>query len=114
MDTHYQAVYKQAATMQHAFHDYTHRVAYDPHAALLRKELHGLTNDIASGKNARTIDGRMKKIQTEIQRTQIQGLTATTAPGQQPQGPILNYNQRNFLNKNFQQMRQTIQQHPHF
>lgn len=112
MDTHYQTIYKQAAAMQHTFHDYTHQTAYDPNAALIRKEMHGLTNDIAAGKSARTIDNRMKTIQTQIQRTQI--LNPTVAPGGQNHAPILNYSQRNFLNKNFQVMRQSIQQHPHF
>lgn len=113
MDTHYQSIYKQAAAVQHSFHDYTHQVAYDPGATLIRNEMHALTNAIASGKSARTIDDHMKTIQTQIQKTQLLNPTASPTQGHIA-SPILNYNQRNFLNKNFQTMRQNIRQHPHF
>lgn len=111
MDAHYQAIYKQVAAAQHNFHDYTHHTAYDPSATLIRNQMHNLTNAIASGKSARTIDDHMKTLQTQIQRTQM--LNPSAVPGQN-HSPILNYNQRNFLNKNLQTMRQSIRQHPNF
>ena len=113
MDTHYTQIYKNAAAMQHSFHDYTHTTAHDPTTTLIRNEMHNLTNDIAQGKNPRTIDNRLRVIEDQLRRTQTLNSPATTT-GAYASSPILNYNQRNFLHSNFQQMRQTIRQHPHF
>ena len=116
MDTHYQQMYKNVATMQHSFHDYTHATAYDPTATLIRNEMHALTNDIAAGKSRRTIDNRLHTLQNQLQMTKVLNPSSTQVqPGHMPsQAPILNYNQRNFLNNNFQQMRNSIRQHPNF
>lgn len=130
MDAQYQAMYKQAATLQHTFHDYTHanKTAYDPTATLIRNELHGLTNDLAAGKNPRTIDNRLKLIQNKIKETQrvnpmnsmnpmhsVNPMNpAAGLPGHSYGSPVLNYNQRNNLSKNFQGMRQAVQARPHF
>lgn len=107
MDSHFQPIYKQAAAMQHTFHDYTLKTAYDPTATLIRNEMHGLTNDIASGKSAGTIDNRLKTIERQVKQTQLMNPAIT--PGQ---NPILNYGQRNNLGKHIQTMRQSIR--PHF
>ncbi len=109
MDAHYQPIYKQAAKLQHVFHDYTHTTAHDPAANMLRKQIHDLTNDLASGKNPRTVENRLKTIQTQIKRTQ-----RTTPYGMPGQGPIMNTNQSVQLHKNFEMMRRNIRQMPHY
>ena len=109
MDTHYQTMYKQAASLQHNFHDYTHPVANDPMANVLRREIHGLTNDLAANKNPRTIENRLRTIETHIRNTQM--MQPTTGGYS---NPVLNHNQSNFLHTNFAQMRQGIRQHPKF
>lgn len=121
MDSHYQPLYKQAAALQYKFHDYTRATAHDPTAMVLRNQLHNLTNDIAAGKNPRTIENRMKTIQTQIKRQQMYNpaapLQSTQAPGQAirtGESQILNTNQANYMNKNFQTMRMNIRQHPHY
>lgn len=109
MDAHYQPLYRQAAQAQHMFHTYTHSMAHDPNALVLRNEMHKLTNDLAAGRNPRTIDRRMRTIQTQLQRTQLSHPTAM--PGQ---SPIMNFNQSQRLHHNFEQMRRNIRQHPGF
>ncbi len=109
MDTRYQPLYRQAATMQHKFHDFTHTTANDPMANVLRQQIHGLTNDLASNKNPGVIDRRLRTIQTQLRRTQAANPSAM--PGQ---NPLINMNQKNFLNSNFERMRQNVIQHPNF
>jgi len=109
LDTHYQSMYKNVAAMQHDFHNFTHQRAYDPSATLIRQKIHGLTDALAAGKSARTIDTHLKELEHHIRQTQL--MNPAAAPGQ---SPILNYGQRNFLGKNLQSLRQNIRQHPHF
>lgn len=109
MDAHYQPIYKQAAVLQHRFHDYTHTTAHDPAANMLRKQIHDLTNDLAAGKNPRTVENRLKTIQTQIKRTQMRNPVAM--PGEHP---IINTAQSVQLHKNFEIMRRNIRQMPHY
>jgi hypothetical protein len=109
MDSHYQPIYKQAAALQHNFHDYTHTSAYDPTAKVLRNEIHHLTNDLAAGKNPRTIENRLRTINTQLKRSQMANPAAM--PGQ---APIMNANQTNMLRKNFETIRMGVRQHPHY
>jgi|GEM_PF-2190462 len=108
LDQHYQTMYKQAASLQHQFHDYSHPMAHDPMAHVLRQEIHNLTNDIATNKNPRTIEERLRTIQTQIRNTQA---VHPTTPGSYA-NPLLNHNQSNLLHTNFEQMRQGFRQHP--
>ncbi len=110
MEERYKPLYKQAAALQHHFHDYTHHTANDPAAKMLRQQIHHLTNDLASGKNPRSIENRMKTIQTQLKRTQQQPHTYGL-PGQ---SPILNTNQSVQMHKNFEMMRRNIRQMPHY
>jgi hypothetical protein len=109
MDNHYVPIYRQAAKLQHQFHDYTHATAYDPTATLIRNEIHHLTNDLANNKNPRTIESRVRTIQTQLQRTQMLNPT----PGANNQ-PILNMNQTHMLHQNFESLRRNIRQSPHY
>jgi hypothetical protein len=109
MDTHYQPMYKQAANTQHAFHGYTHAVAYDPAAKAVRNSLHALTNDLAHGKDARAIDKRIRNTQMLIRRTQ----NANPA-GLPDQTSILSRNQSQVLNRNLEAMHRSAIQHPTF
>lgn len=109
MDTAYQPVYKQAAALQHKFHDFTHTAAHDPAATLLRNQIHGLTKDLATGKNPRTIENRIKMIDRQLR--QVQRSNPHAMPGQ---GPVMNINQSMMLRKNFESMRMNIRQQPHY
>ncbi len=106
MDAHYQSMYHQATSMQHAFHNYTHAAAYDPAAKVIRNQMHGLTNDIAAGKSLQTIDARMRNIQAQLNRAHVVNPLAPAG-----QNPIINTNQRNLLHGNFERMRQNNRLH---
>lgn len=108
MDTRYQPLYRQATAMQHRLHDYTRANSFDPSAMMLQKQIHNLTNDIAGGKRPGVIDQRLRTIQTQLRRTQMQG---PTMPGQ---SPVISMNQKNFLHSNFENMRQNVIRHPNF
>lgn len=111
MDTQYQPLYKQAASMQYKFHDYTHAAgtAVDPGAMALRNQMHALTNDLARGRDPRQIDNRMRTIQGQLRRQQT--LTNNYATGHTQ---VLNDTQTRFMNRNFDSMRRTMTQHPNF
>ncbi len=109
MDTRYQPLYRQATALQNRFHGYTQANAFDPGAMMLQKQIHGLTNDLASGKSPRLIDTRLKNIQSQMRRTQIQSPGAMAG-----QSPLLNNSQKSFMRNNFESMRQNILQHPNF
>ncbi len=108
MDTRYQPLYRQATAMQSRFHDYTHANAFDPGAMALQKQIHSLTNDLATGRNPRVIDQRLRSIQTQLRRTQIQN------PAMAGQSPLLSNGQKSFMHTNFERMRQNVVQHPNF
>ncbi len=108
MDTHYQSMYTQAASLQHRVQDYTRAAAYDPTANVLRQQMHGLTHDLAANRNPRLIDNRVRTIQTQLRRQQMMN------PGMGMQNPILNNSQRNFLHSNLEQIRQNAVRHPNF
>lgn len=113
MDDHYKALYKQAANMQHQFHDYSHAAAHDPAALVLRQQLHGLTNDLARGRRPQDIETRIRRIQTQIKQTQQP--MPNHMPGMMPMAnPMLTRVQSGQLHNNFEQMRRTIRQHPTF
>ncbi len=126
MDSRYVPIYKQAAALQHQFHDISHSAAHNPQAMVLRNEIHHLTNDIATNKNPRTIDHRLQTIQRQLRIAQTVhpggfggGVPNHTfgAPGgyhSQPQQPLLNNHQSMALNKNFEMMRKSIRMNPHF
>jgi hypothetical protein len=105
MNDQYKPIYKQAARLQHDFHDFTHHTAHDPMASVLRKEIHELTNDLAVGKNATTIESRVKNIQRQMHQTQLRANSNPHAST-----PILNTHQFVSLNQNFEHMRQNIHQ----
>jgi hypothetical protein len=109
MDMQYQPIYRQAAAAQNMFHNYTHTTAHDPTATVLRNEIHKLTNDLASGRNPRAIEQRVRTIQTQLQRTQMRNPSAL--PGA---SPVLNFKQSQMLHSNFEAMRRNIRQHPNF
>jgi hypothetical protein len=111
MDSRYVPIYKQAAAMQHQFHDYSHHYANNPQAVVLRNEIHNLTNDLAANKHPRTIEHRLQTIQNQIRMAQ------TYHPGM-VQGsfnaPILNPHESTLLHKNFEIMRHSIRMNPHY
>jgi hypothetical protein len=111
MDDYYKPLYKQAAAMQHKFHDYTYHNAADPTSMVLRQQIHNLTTDLATNKNPRTIENRLRTIQTQLRQAQRQGTQMGSITGQ-PQA--LNYRQNSFLKNNFEHMRTDVRQHPHF
>jgi hypothetical protein len=80
---------------------------------VLRQQIHNLTNDLASNKNPRTIENRLRTIQTQLRQAQRQSSTMNMGamPGQ---NSALNYRQNNYLKSNFEQMRTNVRQHPHF
>ncbi|HTH71909.1 MAG TPA: hypothetical protein VL737_00920 [Candidatus Pristimantibacillus sp.] len=122
IDPHYQSMYKQASILQNHFHDYTLATAHTGSATVLRNEIHNLTNDIASHKNPRTIDDRLRTIQTQLRNEGMMhpgtdptmGMHVPGMPAGMPgqYGPSLNYNQRNLMNHGFDQLRQGLRQHP--
>jgi hypothetical protein len=111
MDTHYQPIYRQAAAMQHQFHDYTHAAgtAVDPNAAVLRNQIHFLTNDLAANKNPKMIEQRLYKIQTQLRRQQSYAANPMTG-----QNPLMSQTQTKYLHNNFTTMRNNIMKHPNF
>lgn len=108
MDQYYQPLYKQAAAMQHQFHDYSLSMAHDPTAMVLRNEIHKLTDDLASSKNPRTIESRMHVIETQLRRSEMNN---ATRPGEAPIMPGVHSNE---LVSNLQRMRMSLRQHPNF
>jgi hypothetical protein len=108
MDQYYQPIYKQAAAMQHQFHDYSLSMAHDPSAMLLRNEIHKLTDDLASSRNPRTIENRLHVIENQLRQTEINNLSRPT------QTAIMKYDHSNQLVSNLEQMRLAVRQHPHY
>jgi hypothetical protein len=109
MDSRYVPLYKQAAAIQHQFHDYSHPAANTPAAVVFRNQLNGLTHDIAAGKDPRTVEHRIKTIQNQLHLAQTMHSSALTG---QPQ--ILNPHQTALMHKNFANMQQSIRMHPHY
>ena len=109
MDSHYRPIYQQAASMQHFFHDYTHAKAADPTARILRQQIHGLTNDLATNQKPKVIENRLRTIQNHLERAQTRNPLGIHA-----QGSVINNTQKNFLHSNFERMRQNVIQHPSF
>ena len=110
MDSHYQQVYRQAAALQHNFHDYTHTMSHDPTTKVLQQQIHGLTHDLATNRRPQDIANRLSMIKTQLGRAQM----SSPLGGAHNQGAILNNTQKNFLHSNFERMRQNISQHPNF
>jgi hypothetical protein len=102
-------MYKQAAALQHQFHDYTHASAHDPMANVLRNEIHHLTNDFATNQKPELINKRLETIQRQLRNVEMthpQSMGATS--------PIMNHVQSSYLHNNFEQMRTGMRQRPHF
>lgn len=109
MDTRYQPIYRQAAAMQNRFHNYTQTMAHDPAATALRTQIHGLTNDLATSKKTQLVQKRLTNIQNQLRRASY-----TTSAVMSGQSPLLNTAQSRLLRSSFEQMRQSIIQHPKF
>jgi hypothetical protein len=107
MDSHYQPIYRQAAAAQNLFHNYSHTMANDPQARVLRNEIHKLTNDIASSRNPRLVEQRVRNIQNQLGRMQ-------RASPEASQSSLLNLNQSQRLRQDFESMRRNISMHPKF
>lgn len=121
MDAQYQALYKNVATMQHNFRHQTAHTANDPMAHVLNNQMHGLHKDLASGKNPRTIENRLKMIDRQMRQIQNQpsskysGATAGYSGSVLGQtGPILNTKQSMQYRKNFDTMRKNIRQNSNY
>lgn len=112
MDAQYKPIYKQAAALQHKFHDYSHTAAHDPAAHLLRNQIHALTKDLASNKNPHTIENRLKVIDRQLR--QVQQVNDHSMFGERSQSRVLNPGQTNMLRKNFQSMRMNMRHQPHY
>jgi hypothetical protein len=78
----------------------------------MRNEIHKLTNDLASGRNPRAIDARLRTIQTQLQRSQQ--LDQAASRGMPGAAQIMNYQQSQLLHSNFEAMRKGIRSHPNF
>ena len=107
MDTHYQPIYKEAAVVQHKYHDFTHTTAHDPAATAMRNQIHKLTSDLAANKDPRMIERNVRNMQKQIRRAQIGSSMAPT--GLQS---VLNRNQSLLLNRRLEGIRQNVLQHP--
>lgn len=115
IDAKYRTMYRQAAKLQHNFHDSTYQSAHDPAATMMRRELHGLTNDIAQGRNPKTLEARLNRIQSKIQQSQRPGYGASRASMYRAgAAPIMDRKQTMGMNRSFSTMRRSIQQHPHY
>jgi hypothetical protein len=114
MDSRYVPIYKQAAVLQHQFHDLSNGAAHNPQAMVLRNEIHHLTNDLATNKNPRTIDHRLQTIQHQLRLAQTlhPGMMGNT--GGFNHQPLLNNHQSMTMHKNFEMMRKNIRMNPHF
>lgn len=111
MDSSYVPIYKQAAALQHQFHDMSHASAHHPTAVVLRNEIHHLTNDIAANKNPRTIEHRLHTIQNQLRLAQtLHPDMLQPTHGQ----PLLNNHQSMALSKHFEMMRKNIRMNPHY
>lgn len=111
MDSSYVPIYKQAAALQHQFHDYSHHMAHSPTATVLRNEIHNLTNDLASNKHPRTIEHRLKTIENQLRMAQT--FHPGLLPGQS-ESPVINTHESTMLHKNFEMMRKNIRMNPHY
>lgn len=111
MDSNYVPIYKQAAALQHQFHDYSHHMAHSPTTTVLRNEIHNLTNDLAMNKHPRTIEHRVRTIEQQLRLAQT--LHPGSIPGQSG-SPILNMHQSTNMHKNFEQIRRQIRMNPHY
>lgn len=114
MDSNYVPIYKQAAALQHQFHEYSSHMAHSPTATVLRNEIHSLTNDLATNKHPRTIEHRVRTIENQLRMSQHyhEGMNATGMPGQS--SPILNIHQSTHMYKNFEHIRREIRMNPHY
>jgi hypothetical protein len=112
MDQYYQPLYRQAAAMQHQFHDYSLNMAHDPTAMVMRNEMHKLTDDLATSKNPRTIENRLQLIENQLRRSEMSHRTQpVVTPGAYP---IMHADHTNQLLGNLEQMRQNLRQHPRY
>jgi hypothetical protein len=110
MDEYYKSLYKKAAHLQFQKHDYTVQSANDPQAMALRREMHDLTNDIATSKSPITVEERLKTIEHQLRRNEMTD-PVTAIPGQ---NPIMRYEQSSFLRKTLDDMRMNIKNHPQY
>lgn len=106
MNNNYQSMYRQATTLQRNFKSYSKNQAPDIRTNMLNREMQSLTKDIASGKNSRTLDTRLRSIQTRIKQTQQPKLYGM--PGQV--NPSLTISQSRGLNRSYGMMQKSLRQ----
>jgi len=101
MDDQYKALHQQAMMLQNKFHDFTGDVNH-PDVSLMRNEIMQLDNDIKSQKNIHTIEDRVKTIQRQILQSEHSG------------SPVMQYEHKDYLHDNYEQLRQSLHQFDHY
>jgi translation initiation factor 2B subunit (eIF-2B alpha/beta/delta family) len=101
MDQWYDNMHKRAVDMQHHFHDKVDDHNH-PTAHLLREEIRHLEDDIQSKKQPRSIENRIKTIQTQLLRSQHSGEAVFD-----PTSSVA-------LHRQFEDLRREIRKAPHY
>jgi hypothetical protein len=101
MDDQYANLHKQAVDLQYKFHDFTAGINH-PDVQLLQNEIRHLTDEIGARKNPHTIEDRIKTIQRQLIQSEHSG------------SPIMHYERKDYLNANYDHMRQSLRGFQHY
>ena len=102
-DPQYHSLFDAATQMQYKFHDFTAgEAAHHPEARELQNEIHQLVQDIATEKNPRSIEQRIKTIQHELESAKHSG----SLP--------MSFMQHDVLHDHFEDMRNNVRKFSHY
>lgn len=110
MNNTYQSMYRQATTLQRNFKSYSKNQAPDIRTNILNREMQSLSKDIATGKNSRTLDTRLRSIQSRIKQTQQPKLYGSSGR----MTPSLTMSQSRGLNRSYGMMQKSLRQAPKY
>lgn len=128
MDSRYQPIYNQAASLQSKFQSYA-GASSNPMARSLQNDLHALKNDLAMSRAPGIIDNRIRTIQTKMRQANTlasysaepanfsTGLRNPGVPASaKPASPhsLLNTSQHSVMHSGLESMRQNIIKTPNF
>lgn len=101
MDAQYEPFHKQATDLKYQFHDSINDPSH-PMAHVMAREIHELTQDIASRKDPRAVEARIKIIQHQLIQARAQG------------DRVLSVDHSQHLRHAYENMRTGIRQLPHY
>ena len=101
MDPYYQSLHKNIQDMRFKFHDSLDNRNH-PTAHALHQELEHLQADVASGRDLRSVDNKLRGLQTRIMQAEHRG------------DRVMSTDSTNFFNQRIKSMSENIRRHPHF